>query len=55
MSDELVNLKVPRRLAEKLNEKAKRKDRLKTWAGEAREILEREAAEDTAQAQAGAQ
>jgi hypothetical protein len=46
MSDEIVNLKVPRQLAEKLNERAKRKDRLRNWASEAREILEHAVAEE---------
>lgn len=54
MSDDLVNLKVPRKLAEKLNNMAKEKDRLRIWATEAREILERAVADhETAETEGG--
>lgn len=41
-------MKVPRDLAEKLDKRAKAKDKMKSWAAEAREILQAAAdSEDT--------
>jgi predicted DNA-binding protein len=39
--DDVSYLRVPRAVAQKLDRIAKRKDRIKAWSAEAREILEK--------------